>query len=71
MTVANCGSVGMPWDGDPRASYLLIDDGTPQLVRVAYDVEHEAAVLLRSRYPDAARLVEMRRQGRFVQAVPS
>jgi predicted phosphodiesterase len=71
MTVANCGSVGMPWDGDPRASYLLIDDGTPQLVRVAYDVERAAAVLLRSRYPDAARLVEMRRQGRFVQAVPS
>jgi predicted phosphodiesterase len=27
MTLANCGSVGMPWDGDPRASYLLIDEG--------------------------------------------
>ena len=23
MTVANSGSVGMPWDDDPRASYLL------------------------------------------------
>jgi diadenosine tetraphosphatase ApaH/serine/threonine PP2A family protein phosphatase len=29
---ANCGGVGMPWDGDPRASYLLIDDDTPAAV---------------------------------------
>jgi len=29
LTVANAGSVGLPWDGDPRASYLLIDDGEP------------------------------------------
>ncbi len=27
MTVCNTGSVGAPYDGDPRASYLLIDDG--------------------------------------------
>jgi predicted phosphodiesterase len=68
MTVANCGSVGMPWDGDPRASYLLIDDGVPRLIRVAYDVEHEAAVMRQSGYPDAARLIEMRRRGRFVRS---
>lgn len=67
MTVANSGSVGMPWDGDPRASYVLVDDGVPRLVRVAYDVEREAAVMRRSGYPDAARLIEMRRRGRFVQ----
>jgi putative phosphoesterase len=67
MTIANCGSVGMPWDGDPRASYLLIDDGTPSLIRVEYDLEREAAVMRRSGYPDAARLIEMRRLGRFVQ----
>ncbi len=69
MTVANCGSVGMPWDGDPRASYLLIDDGTPRLIRVAYDIEREAATMARSRYPDAARLTEMRRRGAFVRPV--
>jgi predicted phosphodiesterase len=66
MTVVNCGSVGMPWDGDPRASYVLIDDGLARLVRVAYDVEREAAAMRRTRYPDTARLVEMRRRGRFV-----
>ncbi len=67
LTVANSGSVGMPWDGDPRASYLLIEDGRPRLVRVEYDVEREAALLLNSGYPDAPRLVEMRRRGAFVR----
>ncbi len=67
LTVANSGSVGMPWDGDPRASYLLVDDGRPHLVRVEYDVEREAAQLLDRGYPDAPRLVEMRRRGVFVR----
>jgi hypothetical protein len=67
LTVANSGSVGMPWDGDPRACYLLIEDGRPRLVRVDYDVEREAALLLGSGYPDAPRLVEMRRCGVFVK----
>ena len=67
LTVANSGSVGMPWDGDPRASYLLIEDGRPRVVRVRYDVEREAALLLGSGYPDASRLAEMRRRGAFVK----
>jgi putative phosphoesterase len=67
MTVANSGSVGMPWDGDPRASYLLIEDGRPELVRVEYDVEREIATLLSSGYPDAPRLAEMRRRGVFLK----
>jgi predicted phosphodiesterase len=67
LTVVNSGSVGMPWDGDSRASYLLIEDGRPRLVRVEYDVEREAALLLDSGYPDAPRLAEMRRRGVFVR----
>jgi putative phosphoesterase len=72
LTVANSGSVGMPWDGDPRACYLLVEDGRPHSVRVEYDVEREAALLLGSGYPDASRLVEMRRRGAFLKpgAVP-
>jgi predicted phosphodiesterase len=69
LTVANSGSVGMPWDADPRACYLLVEDGRPQLVRVEYDIEREAALLLGSGYPDALRLVEMRRRGVFVKPV--
>jgi putative phosphoesterase len=71
LTVANTGSAGMPWDGDARASYLLVEDGRPRLVRVEYDVEREAALLLSSGYPDVSRLAEMRRRGVFVKpAVP-
>jgi len=66
MVVANSGSASMPWDGDPRACYLLIDDGEASVVRVDYDVERDAELLTRSGHPDAARMVEMRRTGRFV-----
>jgi len=72
LTVANSGSVGMPWDGDPRAGYLLFEDGNPRAVRVEYDVEREAALLLGSGYPDASRLAEMRCRGVFLApGVPS
>ncbi len=67
LTVANSGSVGMPWDGDPRASYVIVEDGRPRLQRVEYDVEREAAVLLGGGYPDAQRLVAMRRSGVFIR----
>jgi putative phosphoesterase len=66
LTVANSGAVGSPFDGDPRASYLLVEDGVPPVVRVSYDVEHEAAVLRALGYPDAERIAETRRLGRFV-----
>jgi putative phosphoesterase len=66
FTVANSGSAGSPFDGDPRASYLLMDEGSPKVVRVEYDVEREVSLLLTSDYPDARRLAETRRQGRFV-----
>ena len=67
LTVANAGSVGLPWDHDPRASYLLIDDGLPTTVRVEYDVEQEARALHDLDHPDADRLAEMLRTGRFVR----
>ncbi len=47
--VANTGSVGMPFDGDRRASYLLITNGEPEIRRVEYDVERELRALDRSR----------------------
>ncbi len=65
MTVCNCGSVGLPYDGDPRASYLLIDDGRPAVRRVEYDTEKEAGRLLASDYPHKEWLAEMRRRGTY------
>jgi predicted phosphodiesterase len=66
LTVANSGSVGLPWDRDRRASYLLVEDGVPEVVRVNYDVEHEARALVTSGHPEAERLAAMRREGRFI-----
>jgi deoxyribonuclease-4 len=66
LTVANSGSVGLPFDGDPRASYLLIDRERVEVVRVEYDVEAEVAALRVSGYPDYERIAAMLRSGRFV-----
>jgi putative phosphoesterase len=54
LTVANTGSVGLPFDGDPRASYLLVSDGRPEVRRVAYDVERAVRDVEASGHPDAS-----------------
>jgi putative phosphoesterase len=40
--VLNPGSVGQPRDGDPRASYAVIEDGVVTLRRAAYDIDRTA-----------------------------
>jgi diadenosine tetraphosphatase ApaH/serine/threonine PP2A family protein phosphatase len=47
VALVNPGSVGLPWDGDPRAAYALLDPaaGTLALRRVDYDVEAAAGAL--------------------------
>jgi predicted phosphodiesterase len=46
VELVNPGSVGMPFDGDPRAGYAVIGDGgRVELRRVAYDHEASAAAL--------------------------
>jgi predicted phosphodiesterase len=49
----NTGSVGLPYDGDRRASYLLIEDGMPAIRRVAYDLERELKALAQCGLPGA------------------
>ena len=66
MTVCNTGSVGSPYDGDPRDSYLLIDNGQPETRRVEYDVEKEVGRLLSSDYPQKEWIAEMRRKGTYL-----
>jgi predicted phosphodiesterase len=61
LTVANSGSVSLPYDGDRRASYLLIDDSVPAIRRVEYDIERELKALSASGIPHAdwiARMLE-------------
>jgi putative phosphoesterase len=45
MTVANTGSVSQSYDGDRRASYLVLDGENLTIRRVEYDVEAEAKEL--------------------------
>ena len=41
--LVNVGSVGQPRDGNPRASYVIIDDRTVKFIRVPYDFEKTIA----------------------------
>jgi predicted phosphodiesterase len=45
MIVANTGSVGLSYDGDRRAAYLLLDESSPSIRRVEYDVDKELRAL--------------------------
>ena len=43
--LVNPGSVGQPRDGNPQASYAIIEDGKVDLCRVSYDIEEELQIL--------------------------
>jgi len=53
--IFNCGSVGQPRDGDPRASYLIYDDRqkTIEFYRIAYDHVRAAEKILAAGLPKA------------------
>jgi len=49
----NAGSVGLSYDGDPRASYLLLDDSIPSIRRVDYNVDKELKAVASGGLPGA------------------
>jgi predicted phosphodiesterase len=53
--VINPGSVGQPRDGDPRASYAVIEDNKVELKRVEYPVEETVRLVNESTLPDQAK----------------
>jgi predicted phosphodiesterase len=55
----NTGSVGLPYDGDPRASYLLFEGSSPSIQRVEYDLEKELKALSSCGLPGAAWTAKM------------
>ena len=65
MTVANTGSVSQSYDGDRRASYLLMDGESIAIRRVEYDVESEARELSRSGLPHADWLARILLAGKY------
>jgi diadenosine tetraphosphatase ApaH/serine/threonine PP2A family protein phosphatase len=52
-SLINAGSVGLSYDGDPRASYVVLDDGVPTVRRVVYDIDRELRALAVSDLPGA------------------
>src|SRR5262245_35176784 len=65
VTIANSGSVSLSYDGDPRASYAVVDDRKVEIRRVPYDIEEEVGRLLRTRYPQADWIAQILRTGRY------
>jgi predicted phosphodiesterase len=65
VTVANSGSVGMPYDGDTRASYLLLDGPHVSIQRVEYEIDEECRVLQQSGLPHASWVAQLLRGGRY------
>jgi predicted phosphodiesterase len=51
--VINTGSVGLSYDGDCRASYLLLDGHSASIRRVEYDIEKERTALSTCGMPHA------------------
>jgi diadenosine tetraphosphatase ApaH/serine/threonine PP2A family protein phosphatase len=66
MTVANPGSVSQSYDGDRRASYLVIEQDRVSIRRVEYDAESEAKELLRSGLPNAEWMSRILLAGKYV-----
>jgi putative phosphoesterase len=66
MTVANTGSVSQSYDGDRRASYLVIDGESVSIRRVEYDVESEAKDVLQSGLPHAEWMSRILLAGQYV-----
>jgi predicted phosphodiesterase len=65
MTVANTGSVSMSYDGDRRASYVLLDGSTPTIRRVEYDVDREIRALAGCGLPHSDWVAKMLDSGGF------
>jgi putative phosphoesterase len=70
--VINPGSVGQPRDGDPRASFAVIEDNRVDLRRVEYPVEDAVASVHASPLPDPTKeqLVELFRTGTLPGSAP-
>jgi putative phosphoesterase len=59
MTVVNTGSAGLPYDGDRRAAYLLVDESGPSIRRVEYDLDRELRALAASGLPHTEWVAKM------------
>jgi predicted phosphodiesterase len=54
----NAGSVGMPYEGEVAAFWLLVEDGEPSFRRTPFDADAAIDAPLRSDWPDARAFAE-------------
>ena len=62
--------MSLSYDGDPRASYAIVDDDRIEIRRVEYDIEQEIERLRAARDPQAEWIAQMLRTGSFVPLPP-
>ena len=66
--IINIGSVGLPFDGLPKASYALVDihKGTFQtwIIRVGYDIKKTIQQFEESDYPNSAKMIQVLKNAR-------
>ena len=65
MTAANTGSLGLSYDKDRRAAYLLLDESTPSIRRVEYDLDRELKLLSVCGLPHAGWVARILASGAF------
>jgi putative phosphoesterase len=66
LTVINAGAVSLSFDDDPRASYAILDGDQVEIRRVAYDIDQEIDLLMRSADPLRESTAAVLRTGRYV-----
>ena len=57
LRVVNAGSVGMPYESDVAAFWLLVEDGEPQFRRTPIDVERAVAGVRASGWPEGEEFI--------------
>ncbi|MCS7461249.1 metallophosphatase family protein [Paenibacillus doosanensis] len=67
--IVNCGSVGLPFDGDARASYAIVDiaqgQTAVQIRRIEYDIERVIRIAKERSMPDTDLFERAVRTARF------
>ena len=66
LVVANSGCLSLSYDGDPRASYAVVDEDAVAIRRVEYDVDREARAIVSAGFPYGAWFAEMLRTAVYI-----
>ena len=67
LVVANSGCLSLSYDGDPRASYAIVDEHGIAIRRVEYDVAREASALVSAGIPYATWMAETLTKASYVE----